>query len=161
MKFYIKEKAFSLNSKFNITDEDNLPVYRVEGRLFSWPKKFTLYSSSGKGLLTIEQEFSWFLTKFNIMRAGQVIATIKEEFTWFKPNYSVDLKGWEIRGDFWGHDYEIMKANNRVASISKKVLSWSDIYEIDVRKEEDIELILAIVIVIDANIDNKRANQNA
>lgn len=160
MKFYIKQKVFSLKSRFNITDEDNQPIYKVEGSWFSIPQRFTLYNQSGQEVLTIKQELFSLLSKFHINQDGQKLATVKKDFTFFKPSYSVDLKDWEVKGDVWQHEYEIKKDNNRVATVSKKILSWSDAYEIDVRREEDVELILAIVIVIDANIDMERASAN-
>ena len=42
MRYYIKQKVFSLKAKFDVTDEHENVQYRVEGQMFSLKNRLTL-----------------------------------------------------------------------------------------------------------------------
>ncbi len=48
MKLYIKQKVFSLASRFNITDEEGNERYTVEGELLSLTRKLHIYDHRGE-----------------------------------------------------------------------------------------------------------------
>lgn len=158
MNYYIKQHFLSLNSKFDILDEDGNQEYFVEGKFFKYPKEFSLYDSTGKEVIRIEQVFLSLLPKFRIFKDNKEVAVVKRDFTFFTPSYSVEYLNWEIKGEFWLHDYEIVHNRNLIARISKRILSWSDTYEINVRQPELAEIVLAIVIIIDENIAQDDSN---
>jgi uncharacterized protein YxjI len=43
-----------------------------------------------------------------------------------------------------------------VASISKKIISWGDTYEIEIKNEEDKELFMFVVIIIDQVVHERK-----
>ncbi|MBR6536572.1 MAG: LURP-one-related family protein [Lachnospiraceae bacterium] len=158
MKLYIKQKIFSWNDKFSVYDANGEERYWVEGELFSWGKKLHVYDNSQREAAFIRQEVLTFLPKFIVSINGQDIAEIVKEFTFFKPRYRIDGLGWEIDGDFWDHDYEIMKNGHTIVSISKEWFTWGDCYELDIESPEDEILALAVVLAIDCVIDAQRNN---
>lgn len=154
MKYYIKQKAWSWRERFEIWDEnENLAYYTEAEKVFSWTDPRILYNAEGEPLVRITgHRFAW-LPSFDISIGDRHIATIKKEFSFWKSNYSVDGFGLSVIGDFWAHDYEVLKEGQKIASINKKYWSWTDTFEIDVFDERFTEIIIAIVLVIDTVLD--------
>ena len=46
MKLYMKQKVFSLRGDFDIYDENQVPVYSVQGKLMSFGRQLRLYDSA-------------------------------------------------------------------------------------------------------------------
>ena len=68
MKFYIKQKVFSIGDKFTVYDENGNDAYYVEGEFFTLGRKFHLLSTLGYELSYIEQKLFSFLPKYYIFR---------------------------------------------------------------------------------------------
>lgn len=156
MKLYIKQKIFSWNDKFSVYDANGAERYFVEGEFFSWGKKLHVYDSARREAAFIRQEVLTLLPKFIVSIGGRDIAEIVKEFTFFKPKYRIDGLGWEIDGDFWDHDYEIMKNGSPIVSINKEWFTWGDCYELDVENPEDEIVALAVVLAIDCVLAAQR-----
>ena len=63
----------------------------------------------------------------------------------------MDVNGWQIQGDFFEWDYEIMDGTGRrVATLSKQLFKWTDTYVIDVENEADGVYALMVALAIDA-----------
>ena len=56
MKLVLKEKAFSLKERFNVTDEAERTLYTVEGKLFSWGHQLDITDVSGAHAAHIRQK---------------------------------------------------------------------------------------------------------
>lgn len=156
-KYYINQK-FSLRDRFTILDEDHQDVFMAEGKMWSWTKEITLKTMSGEELLLIDEKWSWLMANFEFYIGEDLICEMKREFTWFKKKYNIVTPPWQIEGDIWSHNYEIKDGNQTIATIRKEFFSWMDAYEIDVFEEDYTELILGIVIAIDADLANDGGN---
>lgn len=150
MKLYMKQKVFSWRDRFYIKDENEEDRYYVEGELFSWGKKLHVYDMSGAKVAFIEQKVWSFLPKFYVYTDGEMIAEIVKEFTFFKPRYSISGLDWDVSGDFWSHEYEILERNSLVVSIHKEWFTWGDAYVIDIEEGRNEVHALAVVLAIDA-----------
>ena len=96
-----------------------------------------------------EKVFTW-LPKFCIYKNGEQVGTINREFTFFTPKFNVEYRGWDVEGNFLRYDYRIIDKNgNKIASIAKKIFSWTDTYIIDVVNNEDALDVLMLVLSID------------
>lgn len=58
MKFYIKQKVFSLKDKFTIMDEAQNVIYEVKGKFMSIKNKLELADKDGVTLLRSEEKYS-------------------------------------------------------------------------------------------------------
>ena len=56
MKYFVKQKIFSIGEKYEIYDENSVVKYRVEGAVFSLGEKFKLYDENGNMLYQVNQE---------------------------------------------------------------------------------------------------------
>ena len=87
-----------------------------------------------------------------IERGGETIATIRK--AWIAPlrdKFVIEVGGKDMvaQGSFLEHDYTIRRGSDWVAEISKKWLSLTDSYGIEIADGEDDGLILAIAVAID------------
>lgn len=107
MKYYMKQKVFSFKDRFYIMDEEGNQKFYVEGEFPALTKKLHVYDFSGNEVAFIRKRLWTFLPKFEVYAFGEAVAEIVKEFTFLKPRYYVKGLGWEVRGSFWAHDYEI------------------------------------------------------
>lgn len=152
-KYYINQQ-FSIRDRFTIKDEEARDVFMAEGEIFSLGKRITLFTMGGEELLFIKQKVWTLLSQYDFYIGDKLICEMKQEFTFFKKKYNIVMPPWRIEGDVWALNYEIIDGNRVIATIRKKWLSWMDAYEIDIVEKEYTELILGIVIAIDADLEN-------
>ena len=153
MRLYIKQKVFSWGDKFTVKDEFGADRYFVEGEVFSFGKKLHVYDVSDYEVLFIKQEFTFGMPKYSVYSGDRLICTIKREFTFFKPRYSIEGLNWEVEGEFWCHDYDIISNGNVVATISKEYMTWGDSYVLSINNPMDELFALAVVLTIDCVLD--------
>jgi len=153
MRYIMKQKVFSLGSRFAIRNENGEDAFFVNGEAFSLGHKLSFEDSSGKELLFISQKLlSWGPT-YELYGGEKHVATIKKEmFTLFQCTFDIhveDQGDLEVRGDLADHEYTVTRDGAPVAQISKQWFSWSDTYGVDVADSVDPVLILASTVVID------------
>lgn len=153
MKLYIKQKVFSFRDRFTVKDEYGEDKYYVEGEILSLGKKLRIYDMDGNELAFVRERLLAFMPKFTIEINGSEIAEIIKRFTFLKPKYYVDGLGWDVEGDFFSHNYDITDGNKTIVSIHKQFMAWGDTFEIDVQKDNDEIIALAVVLAIDAVMD--------
>ena len=161
MKLYIKQKVFSLASRFNITDEDGNERYTVEGELLSLTRRLHIYDCRGEEVSLIHRELFSFMPRFVVERNGRQTACIKKRFTFLKPVYDIEGKGWTVQGDFFSHDYQIVDQSGEIiASIHKVWMSWGDSFELDLISSEDEVDLIAVILAIDIVMDSESSSNS-
>lgn len=153
MKLYIKQKVFSFRDRFTVKDEYGEDKYYVEGEILSLGKKLRIYDMDGNELAFVRERLLAFMPKFTIEINGSEIAEIIKRFTFLRPKYYVDGLEWDVEGDFFSHNYDITDGNKTIVSIHKQFMAWGDTFEIDVQKDNDEIIALAVVLTIDAVMD--------
>lgn len=156
MKLYIKQKVFSVGSKYDIYDANEKVVFNVKGEVLALAAKLHLFDTFGRELYFIKRRITFLLAKYEIYKNNALCATINQEFAVFKKKLTVSssLGNLQINGDFLNMDYEIVKDGYYFGSIHKKWLSWGDSYELDIQNEEDAAFVCALVIAIDNCLHN-------
>ncbi|MBN2540329.1 MAG: LURP-one-related family protein [Bacilli bacterium] len=158
MKYYIKQKVFSFKDQFNITDDAQNLKYQIKGKFMSITNKLDLMDQNGSVLLHAHRKVLTFMPKYFIEDdKGQEVAMIQRLFA-FRPKFKLQVRYKEltVSGSLFAHSFVISDDGEPVASIQKKIISWGDTYEIDIVKEEDVELFLFVVIVLDQVIHERK-----
>ena len=83
------------------------------------------------------------------------VAEIVKELTFLRPKYTIAGLDWQVDGDFWAHDYTISSHGEPIVKVYKEWISWGDSYAIDIRRDQDALLALAIVLAIDCVMDQQ------
>lgn len=156
MKLYIKQRVFTLGERFYVRDENNQDVFYVEGSFFRIPKKFLIYNMDGDVVATMEKQLLRLLERYDIQTSNKSV-TLKKQFTFLFKRFSLENTDWQIEGNITGHQYQLVRGNRPVMSIRKHWFTWGDSYELTIDNPEDVILSLAIVIAIDAIVDNENS----
>jgi uncharacterized protein YxjI len=162
MKYYVKQKVFTLKDKFFIKDFDQNDIYQVQGKFMSISNKLQLLRMDGTEVLNSKKKLFRLFPFYEIFTPlGEVTATIQKKFA-IKPKFDVVMGNEELKveGSFFAHSFGIMKDGRTIASIEKKVFSFGDSYEIDIEDETQLDLLLFIVIIIDQVIHESEKKSN-
>ncbi len=150
MKLLFKQRFFSWFDSYDVYDEAGQTVYTVKGKL-SWGHCLKIYDLQGRELGTVKERVLTFLPKFEMYLGDQYIGCIRKEFTLFRPKFNIDCNGWQMEGNWFEWDYQILDRSGRgIASVSKELWNWTDTYVIDVFDPKDALCTLMLVLAIDA-----------
>ena len=151
MELLIKQRVFSWTDSYDVYDETGEARYFVEAEFLTFGHQIHVYDKrSGREVGSIHQKLFTFLPTFEIVIDGEVRGEVCKEFSFFKPRYQVDFRGWDVQGDFMSWDYQVMRGNAEVMSISKQWLTWGDTYVLRYSNPADEMPGLLLVIAIDA-----------
>ena len=150
MKLLFKQRFFSWLDSYDIYDEAGNTVYTVRGEL-AWGHCLKICDAQGREVGTVKQRILTWLPKFEMYLKDRYLGCISRELTFFTPRYHIDCNGWQVEGDWFEWDYQILDSAGRpVASICKELWNWTDTYVIDVRDPQDALCALMLVLAIDA-----------
>lgn len=158
MKFYMKQKMFSLSQRFDIFNEAGESVFYVENELLSLGRKMHVYETkTDQEVAFIQQKLLVWLPRFEVYVEGDHISTIKKELTFLKPKYTISGLDWNIQGNWLEYDYQIYTKDNReVASIGKKWFSFTDSFEFDIKDDSVNPIaVISVILAIDAVMDSR------
>ena len=154
MRYVMKEKILSLTDSFVIRDNDGNKVYQVKGKLLSIGDKLSFCDMDGKKLARIKQEIITITPSYRVYRGRKLQADLsKRMFTVFRDKFKVDMKdgspNLEIVGNILDHEYSFRRKGKEVAHASKKWVSISHSYGVQVDAGEDAVLILACAVIVE------------
>lgn len=155
MKLLIREKAFSWTDTFTVKDEQGNDKYFVKGELFSFGRKLHVSDRTGREIARVEQELFRFRPRYTLYVGDRRAAEVVKEFSFWTPRYTVEGPGWDVEGEFWGHDYSVTKNGTPVVSISKEWFTWGDCYVLDIAAGADELTAMATVLAIDCIIEQQ------
>lgn len=150
MKLLFKQRFFSWFDSYDIYNEAGETVYTVKGEL-AWGHLLRIYDAQGNAIGAVKERILTWLPKFEMYLGERYIGCISKEFTFFRPQYRIDCNGWQVDGDWFEWDYEILNSyGDPIASVSKELWNWTDTYVIDVSNPQDALCALMLVLAIDA-----------
>ncbi|MCM0648299.1 LURP-one-related family protein [Clostridium swellfunianum] len=158
MRYKIRQRIFSFGDNFTIRDEEDNARFEVRGKVFSFGDKLKIHDILGNELVYIEQEMFHLMPRFNIYLDGNYAASVKKEFSLFRPSFTIEssMGNYTIEGDIFSHEFEILNNGRQVAYVSKGWFTLSDVYGADIADSENQAFMLAMVIVIDQILYDKK-----
>lgn len=152
MKYILKQKLLSISDDFYILDENKDKVFTVDGKLFTIGEKLHFKDMDDNKIFTIKKKLVRLTDTYHIEKDGETLAKLhKEMFTIFKDKFEIKTPYGKIsaKGSFLDYDYKFKLDGKKIGTVSKKILSIRDSYEIDITNFESPELLLACTIIID------------
>jgi uncharacterized protein YxjI len=150
MKLLFKQRFFSWFDSYDIYDEMGNTVFTVRGEL-SWGHLLRIYDALGTEVGYIKERVLTWFPKFEMYLGNNYVGSINKEFSFFRPRFNVEYNGWQVEGDFFEWDYDIInQIGQRVATVNKELWNWTDTYVIDVYNPNDAVCALMLVLAIDA-----------
>ena len=156
MKLLFKQRFFSWLDSYDVYDEAGKTLYTVEGQL-AWGHCLKIYDAYNRELGMVKERILTWFPKFEMYLGDRYLGCINKEFSFFVPRYNIDCNGWQVEGDWFEWDYEILdSAGRHIAQVSKELWNWTDTYVIDVRDPKDALCALMLVLAIDAEKCSRR-----
>ena len=158
--YVIRERLFRLGEDSDITGEAGQPVLHVDGKVLSLHNRLILRDPAGRETGQVHRKLAALRPTYQITIDGKDVAEVRRHlFTAFGERFTIGVYGggdMEIEGDLFSHEFTIERDGQTVATISKRWLSMTASYAVDVAPGEDDVLILASVLALDLAIDAER-----
>ena len=155
--YVIRKRLFRLGEDSDITDEAGQPVLHVDGKVLSLHDRLILRDPAGREVGQVHRKLAALRPAYEITIDGKNAAEVRRHlFAPFGERFTIDVPGpsdLEISGDLLSHEFTIGRDGQTVATISKRWLSMTASYAVDVAPGEDDVLILASVLALDLAID--------
>jgi uncharacterized protein YxjI len=155
--YVIRERMFRLGEDSDITDEAGQPVLHVDGKVLSLHNRLILTDPAGRETGQVHRRLAALRPTYQITIGGKDVAEVRKHlFTPFGERFAINVRGaddMEIEGDLFSHEFTIQRGGQTVATVSKRWLSLTDTYAVEVAPGEDDVLILASVLALDLATD--------
>ena len=160
MRYVIRERFFRLGEDSDITDEQGQPVYHVDGKVLTLHNTLIVRDLAGTEVARVRRQLVALRPTYEITRQGQEVAEVRKKlFSPFVDRFTIDIPGPDdlsMTGDLFEHEYTITRGDQVVATVSRRWLSLTDTYGVDIAPREDDVLILASVLALDLAEDQER-----
>jgi uncharacterized protein YxjI len=151
-KFRMREKMMAIGDDYWIEDEDGNKVFKVNGKAARLRETFILEDPGGNELSKIQEKKLTVRDKMTIER-GDTRATVRKRLLGIRDHYIIEVDGGQdltAHGNIVNHEYEIECDGETVATVSKKWFRVRDTYGVQLAEDQDVALILAITVCVDA-----------
>ena len=163
MRYVIREKLIRLGEDSDITDEQGRPVYQVDGKVVTLHSTLIVRDLEGAEVAKVERQLIALRPTYNISRPGTEKAAVRKKlFSPFVDRYTLDIPGphdLNVTGSLLEHEYTITRDGQVVATVSKRWISLTETYGVDIAAGEDDLLILASVLALDLAEDRERQEE--
>jgi uncharacterized protein YxjI len=157
--YVIREKMFRLGEDSDITNESGELMLQVDGKIMSLHQRLILRDPAGREVAQVHRKLAAFRPTYEITIDGKNVAEVRQHlFTPFGERLTIDVPGagdMGISGDLFGHEFTIQRDGQTAATISKRWLSLTASYAVDVAPGENDLLILATVLALDLALDRR------
>jgi uncharacterized protein YxjI len=153
-RYKIRQKLLSIGDDFWIENEEGDRIYKVDGKALRLRKTLIFEDMSGNKLAKIQERLLPIKETMVVEDAdGDQLAVIKKGLIApLGDHWTVYVRGGpdlDVQGNILDHEYSIMQRRNKIAEVSKKWLSLTDTYGVEIDAGQNDILILAVAIAID------------
>jgi uncharacterized protein YxjI len=160
MRYRIRERFFRLGEDSDITDEAGRPVLTVDGQVLTLHDRLILRDPSGREVAQVSRNLLALRPTYRITVGGREAAEVRGRLIApFGDRFDIDVAGaddLELRGNLLEHEYVVLRGDRTVATVSKRWVSLTETYGVEVAPGEDDLLILATVLALDLAEDRER-----
>jgi len=153
MRYVIREQFFRLGEDSQITDESGQALFDVDGRVLSLHNTVVLRDPHGHEVATVKRALIALTPTYRLDRPGRSSVQVRKRLiNLFGDHYTIDIPGpddLEIVGDLFDHEYQIKRAGDIIATVSKQWIALTDTYGVETAPGEDDVLLLASVLALD------------
>jgi uncharacterized protein YxjI len=153
-RYKIRQKMFSIGDDFWIENQEGRRVFKVDGKALRLRKTLIFEDLNGNKLCQIQERWLPIRETMAIDGPdGEQIALVKKALIApLRDRWSVNVNNapdLTVQGNILDHEYTIKEGWNKVAEVSKRWLSLTDTYGVEIDSGQNDILILAVAIAID------------
>ena len=148
----MREKLLSIGDDYWIETESGERAFKVDGKAVRVRDTFVLEDAAGQEVAKIQERKLTIRDTMKIERAGGD-ATVRKALVGIRDRFKIEVDGGadlKAHGNILDHEYEIERDGDQVASVSKKWFRVRDTYGVEIQPGQDVALILAITVCVDA-----------
>jgi uncharacterized protein YxjI len=154
-RFQLRQKLLSVGDDYWIEDEAGTRVFRVNGKALRLRDTLDVEDPSGTVLCRIQTRVLHVRDSMAIEDpAGERLALVHQALiSPLRERWKVDRPtgpDWEVQGSIADHEYEIEADGRKIGEVSKKWFRARDTYGVQVAPGEDVLLLLAVTVAVDA-----------
>jgi uncharacterized protein YxjI len=154
MKYVVREKLLAIGEDYWIEDEEGRRAFYVDGKVLRIRETLELRDPGGEVLAVIHRKLLTLRDAMTVERGGDVLVTVRRRrLAFLHEVYRAELatgEELEIRGDLIGKEYDIEYGDERLARVSRRLMSLRDAYTVDVeRPDADAAMLIAIAVCVD------------
>lgn len=149
--FTLRRQIWSWGDSYLIcAGDDEQELYKVESKIFSWRKQFSMSDMNDKFMLRCEGEGSWFSFNFGIFDEANVSqGRIIQNSVWSTRNYTLQLAdgtSYDINGNFTKTQFTFRQGNDVVAESTRPLWSFGRKYSVNIsaNKAHEPYILLAL-----------------
>ena len=153
-RYKIRQNLIAIGDDFWIENEAGQKVFKVDGKVLRIRKTLVFEDAHGKKLAQIQERLLAIKDTMAVEDAnGDQIAVIKKALIApLRDRWSVNVRNGpdlNVQGNILDHEYTVKQGRTQVAEVSKKWLSLTDSYGVEVAPGQNDIIILAVAIAID------------
>jgi uncharacterized protein YxjI len=164
VRYIIRERFFRLGEDSDITDEQGRPVLHVDGKVLTLHDTLIVRDLQGTEVARVQRQLIALRPTYDITRQGQELAEVRKKLiSPFVDRYTIDIPGPDdlhVTGSLFEHEYKIERDNRVVATVSKRWISLTETYGVEIAPGEDDLVILTAVLAIDLAEDRERGDRH-
>jgi uncharacterized protein YxjI len=150
--FQMRERMISIGDDYWIEDDAGTKAFRVNGKALRVRDTWVLEDADGREVATIREKKLTIRDTIKI-EVGGTEARVKKALVGLRDRFHVEVDGGKdlkVHGNVVDHEYEIERDGHEIAAVSKKWFRLRDTYGVEVRNAEDVPLVLAVTVAVDA-----------
>ena len=153
-RYKIRQKMFSIGDDFWIENQQGERAFKVDGKALRLRKTLIFEDMNGNKLCQIQERWLPIRETMAIDGSdGEQMAVVKKALIApLRDRWSVNVKNGPdlvVQGNILDHEYAIKQGWSTIAEVSKKWLSLTDTYGVEIDDGQNDILILAVAIAID------------
>ena len=163
-KYYFKEKFFKITDHYPILDEDGKKAFFVDQKFKFLGYEATVSDGNDVEIFTINKKLISFLPVYQVdFKDSKKKMTIKSNISVFRKSIDVISEDGKINvnGNLWDYEFKAYFKGDLIGEVSKKILSFTDQYQLKVYEEDFTEELIALCLSLNNIKDTEEeANRN-
>jgi uncharacterized protein YxjI len=151
-RFMMRQRLVAVGDDYWIEDDSGTRRFKVNGKVARVRDTWVLEDLHGGRLATVRERKLSIRDAITIDVGGRE-ATVKKAMVGIRDRFHVEVHGGEdlkVHGNILDHEYEIERDGDKVAHVSKKWFRVRDSYGVEIDPDDDVVLLLAVTVAVDA-----------
>lgn len=161
-KYYFKEKFFKITDHYPILDDNGKKALFVDQKFKFLGYEATVSDANDVEIFTINKKLISFLPVYEInFKDSKKKMTIKSNISLFRKSIDVISEDDKInvKGNLWDYEFKAYFKGDLIGEVSKKILSFTDQYQLKVYEEDFTEELIALCLSLN-NIKDTEEESN-
>jgi len=158
MRYLVREKFFRIGEDNTINHDDGTPAFRVDGKALTLRNRMDIYDMQNNHLGGVQRKLVSMLPQYEIELPSGESAVLHRKMSFLKQRWLLTAGDdtIELNGNLVAHNFTFTRNGSTIATVSKKWVSLTSTYGVDIVDGENDLLILSAVLGLEASQDSDK-----